>query len=64
MTNFYCFTIESENEQWRPIDLTDCGSFIAIEQADVSEEEDFHHCILVPRNEIDNLVLRLQAMKK
>ena len=50
--------------QKQPIDLTDCNSFIAIEQADSSGQEGFQHCILVPKDEIDNLVLRLQAMKK
>ena len=52
------------HEQKQPIDLTDCGSFIAIEQADSSGQEGFQHCILAPKDEIDNLVLRLQAMKK
>ena len=50
--------------QAQPIDLTDCNSFIAIEQADNSGQEGFQHCILVQKDEIDNLVLRLQAMKK
>ena len=48
----------------QPIDLIDCGSFIAIEQSDISGQEDFQHCILMQKHEIDNFVLRLQAMNK
>ena len=52
------------DEQAQPIDLTDAGEWIAIEQADGSGEEVLEHCILLRREDIDSLILRLQAMKK
>ena len=50
--------------QAQPIELRHQGPFVAIIQVDGAGEDEAVHHVLVRNDELDDFVLRLQAMKK
>ena len=50
--------------QAQPIELQHQGPFVAIVQVDDAVEDEAIHWVLIRQDEIDDFVLRLQAMKK
>lgn len=52
------------DDQAQPIELRHQGPFVAIIQVDGAGEDEAIHWVLVRNDEIDDFILRLQAMKK
>ena len=50
--------------QAQPIELQHQGPFVAIVQVDGAGEEQAIHWVLIRNDELDDFILRLQAMKK
>ena len=51
-------------DQAQPIELLDQDPFVAIIQVDSAGEDEAIHWVLVRQDELDDFILRLQAMKK
>ena len=51
-------------DQAQPIELQHQGPFVAIVQVDGAGEDQAIHWVLVRQDELDDFILRLQAMKK
>lgn len=52
------------DDQARPIELRHQGPFVAVIQVDGAGPDQAIHLVLVRQDEIDDFVLRMQAMKK
>ena len=51
-------------DQAQPIELCHQGPFVSIIQVDGAGEDQAIHWVLVRQDELDDFILRLQAMKK
>lgn len=52
------------DDQAQPIELKHQGPFVAVIQVDGAGPEQAIHWVLIRQDEIDDFVLRMQAMKK
>ena len=51
-------------DQAQPIELRHQGPFVAIVQGDGAGEDQAIHWVCIRQDELDDFILRLQAMKK